>query len=505
VKGLRIWILFGAISIVWLLVSLWMAPSNSGKDVFIFRDAGWNLAAYGHFESAGLPYMRDLTPRLGSHYTPILALLFAGYASVFPRNAYAGTVFGLLLGLLAAAVSLFWVLRQPPGRLRTIAASAIAALPVVFVSIDRPEPIGLVLSCVVLAVAAGNKSRPVLTGILIALVFLAHPFSAVADALWVSALSLSRNWTVAGRWSRTLKETALTGLTCIAAIAPVALLFYGLDHDSLRRFAAHAFGMHSGMGEAMSAKSTRSFLGMLKENTELSKLRLFTYLGSLAPELFLLVWILWRRKDLSHRDWLAVGACLACAAVCILLFPVQTAYLNLLALLIPLGLLIASAPGGKLARVGLALLLLTVFVRVPDAALSVIQRVEQWPSYTAAKDQPAYLLAHLASPNAIVGLAGTSGSYDLFKPEFRHLVAVGYMEKEAYSGIEGVANCYATFHGPDAARIPFPPFSDASEFELIQSAPQHTWITLFGHRMMRAQWGYGCDLYVKKSAAKSAM
>lgn len=104
----------------------------------------------------------------------------------------------------------------------------------------------------------------------------------------------------------------------------------------------------------------------------------------------------------------------------------------------------------------------------------------------------------------MVGLAGGSSSYDLFKPEFRHLVAIGYMGNDAYGGIAGVANCYQTFHGPDNARRPLNPLLNASDFDLIQPAPRHMWITLFGHRVMRAQWGYGCDLYVKKGEAKDA-
>jgi hypothetical protein len=124
----RYWILFACCASGWLIVALLVAPSISGVDVFIFRDAGWNLAAWGSFESAAGPYAHDLAPRFYADYTPILPLLFAGYASVFPRNAYAGTVFNLFLGLSAAAVALWWVLRQPPGRLRDIAAWVVTLL-----------------------------------------------------------------------------------------------------------------------------------------------------------------------------------------------------------------------------------------------------------------------------------------------------------------------------------------------------------------------------------------
>ncbi len=502
-KNLRLWVLFVACSIVWLIASLWMAPAMSGGDVFIFRDAGWNLAAYGHFESAGLLYMRDLAPKLYSHYPPIFALLFSGYASVFPRNAYAGTVFNLLLGLLAAGVSLYWVLRQPPSWLRTGTACGIAVLPVAFVFMDRPEPIGLVLSVTALALVARDRVRPVWIGLLIALVFLAHPFAAVAESIWAVALLLSRNWTAADRWLKTLKETVITGLVCMAAIGSVALLYYHIDHNSLRRFAAHAFGKHSGVGAAGVSPLGHSLIAVIRHEVAFSMLAAWMFMGTLATFFFLAGWLLLRRKDMQQRDWLTAGAGLVCGIVSFGFFPTQPGYLMLLAFFIPLGLLITGAPGGKLASAAVALLALAIFVRIPAVVVDVIQRVEQRASYAAAKGQPAYLLARLASPDAVVGLAGGSGSYDLFKPKFRHLVAIGYMGNDAYSGIAGVANCYASFHGADKAQIPLPEVLDASNFEIIQPAPQHMWITLFGHRVMRAQWGYGCDLYVRKGEVRS--
>jgi hypothetical protein len=133
-KNSRFWLFFALSAAAWLVISLVIAPVLSGEDVYIFRDAGWNLASYGSFESAALVYMTDLAPRLYAHYTPMMPLLFAGYASVFPRNAYSGTVFNLFLGLAAAAVALYWVLQQPPGRARNWAALAVIAFPVAFIT-----------------------------------------------------------------------------------------------------------------------------------------------------------------------------------------------------------------------------------------------------------------------------------------------------------------------------------------------------------------------------------
>lgn len=89
-KPSHVWFLFLACALGWLVLSLLIAPSVSGPDVFIFRDAGWNLAAWGTFQSAAGPYSHDLVPRLYAAYTPIFPLLFAAYATVFPGTPTPG-------------------------------------------------------------------------------------------------------------------------------------------------------------------------------------------------------------------------------------------------------------------------------------------------------------------------------------------------------------------------------------------------------------------------------
>jgi hypothetical protein len=34
---------------------------------------------------------------------------------------------------------------------------------------------------------------------------------------------------------------------------------------------------------------------------------------------------------------------------------------------------------------------------------------------------------------------------------------------------------------------------------MIQPDPQHLWISLKGHRILKGQWGYGCDLYLRNN------
>jgi hypothetical protein len=491
--------LFAACSLGWLIVSLLIAPSMSGIDVFYFRDAGWNLAATGHFESAALAHSHDLVPRLYSYYTPMMPLLFAGYASVFPRNAYAGTVFNLLLGLLAAAVALFWVLRQPSGKLRNSAAVAIAILPVVFITYDRPEALGLVLACLTIAVGTRPGPRPWIAGLLAALTFLDHPFSAVIAAGWVSALFLSHHWSHPGRWPLTLRQIAVMGGMTVAGIAPVALLFYVLDPTSLTRFATNAFVVNSELGVSLDSNPWDSFVHKhLHLNT--SPLQSGIYALSLGSLLLLAAWCWRRRRDLRAEEWFPLAACFLCPLCALLLFPGHPHYVKFLAFLIPIGLLIANPPDGRLNVPGLGLLLFAMAINLPNQAIGLLQRIEELPSYRAAQGQPAALLAQMASPEDIVALEGES--YDLFKAQFHHLIALQYVKDEdRYARVAAVANCYDAFHGPDYAVRPLPDKLNAADFHMIQADPQHMWVTIGRHRIMSAQWGYGCDLYVRNSAA----
>lgn len=496
-KRVRYWIVYAAACTGWLAANCLMSPSMSGADVFIFRDAGWNLAQWGSFESAGLLYMRGLAPRLYSHYPPLMPLLFAGYASAFPRNAYAGTIFNLLLGMLAAGIVLAAVLRRRPSRLRFIAALAVAALPVAFVTYDRPEALGLSLFCAAIAAASRANPLPLPIGLLVAVVFLAHPFAAVASAAWIAALLFDRNRERSNRWAITLKQLAIAGAAAAAVLAPVALLYYSLDRESLARFAAHSLGINSGLGRAMNPQTQGGFLHLLWfAASNLGFPEPLTYIFSAASGLLLALFALRFRKRLDARDRLIAGAGLLSFFLALALFPVQGNYVVLLTFLVPAGLLIAAGESSVLSNCALALLVWAIAINSVVVAMGYAQRAEQAASYRAAKGQPQFLLTQLPSRDSVVAIEG--GSYDLFKSQFHHLIQVDHSDDEGrFAALAAVVNCYDSVRVPAGAVRPFPSKLDAGDFRLIEAAPEHMWFTVLGRRAMRSQWGYGCDLYVR--------
>jgi hypothetical protein len=497
-------VLFASCASGWLILSLLIAPSFSGADAFIFRDPGWNLAAWGSFESAAGPYSHDLIPRFYAYYTPVVPLLFAGYASVLPRNVYAGTIFNLLLGLSVAAVALRWVLRQLAGKLRSTVAWTVAVLAPAFIIYDRPEVVALILFSAALALAAKPGPRPVVAGMLIALTFLADPFAAIVVALWTSVLYFSHEWDRSQRWLRIFTQFATMTITVVILLSPVALLYYSIDHTSLARFAANALGPDSGVGVTLSIKSVRDFVDVMRATifgipVTVPAIYLLSFLSCCS----LAVWSFFNRKVLGHVEWLAIAAGLTCMFLAVILVPYQVAYVEFVAFSIPMGLLILSRPGALLAKPALVMLLLAMLMELPSLGIGLIARIEQKPSFLAAREQPAFLRARIASPDPVVVLIGDF--YDLFKPEFHRMVQLDYLENDVnhFADVAAVVNCYHPYHGESGTVAPFPSALKASEFHLIQSAPQHLWVTLFGHKVMRGQWGYGCDLYVRNSAPPS--
>jgi hypothetical protein len=480
---------------IWLIVFLTVAPVMSGTDVFIFRDAGWNLASSGSFVSAGLIYMHDLAPRFYAHYTPLMPLLFAGYTSIFPRNAYAGTLFNFLLGLAVAATALYFVLKQSASRIRSLTALLIVALPVLFITPDRPEALATVLFCLLLSYAARLEAHPVLIGLLLALVFLAHPFAAVISGLWVVLMLTSQRRSRGDRWLPVLGGVFVLCLTSFAVLGAVAWGYYLCDHEALRRFAAHALGFNSGLGVAISAGSKLSYLQALRKGFGTSVLTAGTTFILILCCLVAVIKTLVDLKTLKQDGIVPLAAILGSVLISLMLFPAQGNYIFFLSIAMPLGMLIARKGPGKSSGFWIALLLIAVLARIPSFAVSLLQRSEQEAGFFASTQQAKYLRSQLPA-DAIVAVGG--GSYDIFKPEFRRLVTMpSGKDGIDYSGLDGMANCYSSFRGEGDEIRNLPDGIKIADFSLIQRAPQHLWITLFGHRVMRSQWGYGCDLYLR--------
>src|SRR5262245_38830775 len=87
--------------VLWSAISWVSVPRPAGSDVFVYKDAGCNLALGRGFHSIGLPGTDDLQPHLFASNGPAVPFLFGLFAFLFGCNGHANTFFELLFAAVA--------------------------------------------------------------------------------------------------------------------------------------------------------------------------------------------------------------------------------------------------------------------------------------------------------------------------------------------------------------------------------------------------------------------
>ena len=460
------WILFLVSCFLWLMLGAIVGPTPSGLDVFIFRDAGWNFAANGSFTSIGLPYVADFQPKLYAHYTPMMPLLFAAYCKVFPRTALAGEMFNSLVGFAAAAMALWLALRQPVKReLRVIACTLVALSPATFITYDRPEALGVVLFAFTVVASWSAKSRTTIVGVLVALTFLAHPFAGVLAAMWAAAIFRMKGADEQRSWRGFFAQFCTLGVSSILAIGTVATVYFLLDRTALLRFAAHAFGMSSGLGVVRSSlKGHHYFSGLAYALGVPSSggglVTSWVFFGYVISNLLILYWIVRTRKQRYRREWYVFGTACASMVFAAVFFPTpgMLLYSDLL-----------SSPVAMLAAMERPALFyaeawLTYNWFMPMAYSSGFAR------YGSPRRAPPFVspragrtASSLVSQSPIAGLPGARGHICLrsYKPVIHNLVNPYYHytgRRRTFGQIESVIRCYGDFRGAPEMKKPLPEF-----------------------------------------------
>lgn len=494
IRRRHVWTIFALAVTFWAVAFLILTPSFSGEDVFFFRDAGWNLAASGRFETVVL---KDLRPHFYAYYTPLVPLAFAAFCAIFGRNEYSGTLFNALLGFLTAGAVLGLIFRSvPKSSMRNATAIVIAAFPLVFVSYDRPETLGIALFALTLAAISSQSPNIVIVGFLVGITFLADPFAAILEGIVVTANNVAKGKS----WKKPLLQSLETGGIAAALIAFVATLYYFKDRTSLIRFASNAFGRNTGLGvvhtSLANAHPGGKYLEALKHGISDGGIVATWYFALCVSIAIAMLVLSWANRADAHRRLLYLSAALM-PILTLVLFPSESAYFSLAAVAAPLALLGLARSRPELAQIALGLILFICVSRTPPLALELLKQVESRSSYLAARGQPQEIAAQL-DPTDVVAIRGNE--YDLFKPRLPRLVNAKYNLSDFssdLSAIKGIVNCYDSFEGPSTEIRPLPSGFDPSQFTKIDSAPVHVNITLFGRRLMRRQWGWGCDLYVR--------
>jgi hypothetical protein len=503
------WPLFAFGVLFWGTVTCLIPPFFCGGDVFIFRDAGSNLAMEHRFVTSGLLYAGDLQSRLFAHYTPIVPMSYGLFATVFGVGQRTATFFFLLTNAVIAGLA-FYLLDKAGVRSRlekAIRIAFIVLLPVLFSEPDRPESAAIVL-LMLTVIASLNSGRGswAVQGIAVAATFLAHPYAGILAALWVAAVCGLRARLGQTRWSQAVMELVRSGGLTVLVVAVLAGVFYWIDPTSLRRFLGHSFGGKSGLG-ILKPEEHAGLLGgigtryweLLRHNLTPHNPLYFSCFGLLVS-LAVVGWRFGRtaggRGPVEH--WIAGTSLLALLTMPVL-FPNQGQYMAVATFFVAASTLAVSAKvhSPELARRACWYLAIVLLSRAPMWFYYMLPRVQSAITFTQAAHQPDDLLARLPSRDATVAILG--GDYDLFKANLPHLVGVQYfVPGEDLTQVQGIAFCPTAAADLSDGAFERWDVLDRSQFELLERAPLRSRLTLLGHSVGQSYWGWGCNLYVRR-------
>jgi len=513
--------IFCAFAAAWTLIYALIAPPFGGTDIFIFKDAGANLALGHGFQSIPAPYF-DGDPGLRpfASYTPLYPLLYGLWGKLFGIGAYASGYFDLALGIVASWLTLCLLLpaveckrdRVLSATLLGIAAPAGA----VFMTSDRPELLGYAMSAALFLLwphAAGSAWRTVAIIGASAIVFLAHPFAGLMMLAILSMLLMTDQLDLPSAGIERVRVLVCGWMLFAFVCATSALSLLAQDRTALRRFLEHAAGRGSGAGILRDLHGPRSFASFYL--IEWRQAFLSSSIASLAMATSLLICLAIAAFSIVRalhnperagsttqdgaaqtREHVAAAFILAVFLVPLLLFPRQNNYYVIGRALVPLFVLTSGtsiADRLRRARLPLVLICTGILFAAPQIVVQVATRAENRASYEAAQQQMRATMAGI-DPSQYIAISPVL--YPLVKPTHPDIVDVDYLDRPDETGfVEGLILARAGTRFADATRVPISPALTSVPWQPLNQPAPPVFIRVFGRRAMRAQWGWGFDAY----------
>jgi hypothetical protein len=507
---------------VWIILYACIAPPFGGVDVFIFKDAGANLALNHRFESIPAPFFDgDPAPRFFSWYTPLYPLSYGIWGSVFGVGPYANAYFELALAAVALGFTLALALpfTQRSALRRWLLVGAVMTVPAggVFYAADRPEILGYALSLALLIAWTRSASfRHSAVGIgASSLVFLAHPFAGIMMLIVTGYLTLTEPRPAGAADGPGLRlRTALAGLAVFLAVLGVCgLTLFAIDPQALGRFSHHALGSSSGAGVIRNIGSfgdlipfyatqwRHAFLG--------SSIASLTMAGSLvvcaAVLLLFAIPLLMGAKDRPARVRDGLFACFLFVLILIpvLMFPRQNNYYSFTRALVPVVILASGSNAAAFLRtrdVPAILLMIGWLCCLPSLIVDVTTRTENLDSYRqAALGRP--LLAGIATEDLV---AASPALYYLLKPVHPKLVGIDYLDAGNSAAVNALVVGHAALPSGER-RAPVKDDLQTFRWRAVSDESEPVLVSIFGRQLMRSQWGWNFDVYIRAADASAAL
>jgi hypothetical protein len=518
--------IFFAISclIAWVAISLYMAPSLGGTDIYLFRDPACNFLAGHGFRTASFEHSHSFQPVLFSIYTPGSLWAFMLVAKVFGCGITVARIYPLLIALPPALIAFFGGLRfLKHGWLRW---AFLALWAVVFpvgmnMATERPEAVSFLLLLLLVIVMRRQPGiwSCVLTGILGGMAALSQPFAGILAFLLISGWLItalipdeSPSTTVCASRA-TILSNAAVALFCFALpVALTAICFYSVDHQSLKRFLWEAkYGgversttysvSDLGTTPVKASTSWRDFLAKYKDLVMgLRSPHGFTYLAT-AAMLCICIYLLLKTKSRRARISLLIAG-FGCFLFPIAMFPLEYKYIFLTCALFPA--LLALDWGKSRPALNRAFLVPVLFVMnfvctLPMLAIYIIQMSESRPTYRHALQQADILKNYLQQhPLGQKVVLVPATHYYLYKDVAHNIYNPAYLSNsENPDEVGAVVNCYESTKIFAPGNLLLPDFVRSERWTEISAAKDSLEVSLLHYKVMSRNWGMECDIYVR--------
>jgi hypothetical protein len=484
--GLVLWIVF------WWVA----APIPAGRDVFVYRDAGCNLALGRGFYSIGLPGTDDLQPHLFASNAPAVPFLFGLFAFLFGCSGYADTLFELLFAavttlavaaLMEPAISRQWKLVCAALLGLVLPAGLVATQP------DRPDIPSFAIFVFACLLARSQRKR---------LVHLAAPFVAGLCALFFpfgGAICGVVVWGIVNTAPERNKMHQFTERTSVTLkliggfLLPIAVViaFYVVaDPTAWSRFVGNGFGTQSGLGAVIHNGYGELFYHALLSSGLYSLSLVFSSL------IVVVIICCFTIKHIYHRCALRDLILTLVIAVLVLspiaLFPKQNNYMAWTRSALLVLLATSQAPLAVEARrrqLTTVVLVIICAAVLPFVGLDALIRMQSKPNYEIAKNEVVEYAHALHEAKIDKLIAIPSRLYFLYKeylPQLGDAYFIGAVAK--FSDIGGIIECDSDSSYRDSKYLPL----------LILFAHPSDGYTphLLGHRVTRHDWGWSCNQFL---------
>jgi hypothetical protein len=451
---------------------------------------------------------------LFADYTPGSLLLFAPVARIFGCTPYTDTYFDLALLVLMTMLVLAYLPDDDHSHRKRVLAAVVLGvmLPVgVFQMLtDRPENLALSLFFVLLLLWKKTQriwSRSLIAG-LSACLFVIHPYVGITSyMLFVLLLVIDRNV------RRRLLILAGSGTVAAVGILAWISALHFADPTAIHRFMEHAFGVHSGAGRVLKhGQMTGAHLGFIQGHLQILAMYLdkSNRLRVMSPAALVCYFLILGAATIRLNPAQRKPALLVfLALICILLlfplaiFPGQGSYFSASGAMV----FAMAALGGNMfldemrkTRVLVLILITGAIFSLPGLAIDVLRAAESRISYERAQAQvlrvkQMFTARGLEQPHLLID----SSHYFVYKPYFHYLYNAAYFQPDdSLTAFDGLVRCYTATPAFTRADLTWEKPFRAQDWELIDGDLYAVPISFLGHRLLRRDWSWSCDVYVPR-------